>query len=90
MSKKLRLKHFRGTHVADSAVDVAFFFEAKESGAAGRVAKNEALSHNGLLADNHVFNDISRFKLIATSYRARRLSHIIKRRVCESKLTVEA
>jgi hypothetical protein len=57
MSKELRLRHFRGTHVADSAVDVAFFLEAKESGAAGRVAENEALSRKGLLADNHVFKD---------------------------------
>ena len=59
MSKELRLRHFRGTHVADSAVDVAFFLEAKESGAAGRVAENEALLRNGLLADNHVFNNSS-------------------------------
>lgn len=45
-----RLRIVRGTHVADTAVDVAFFFEAKEPGAAGGIAENEALSHKELLA----------------------------------------
>lgn len=47
-----RLRIVRGTHVADTAVDVAFFFEAKESGAAGGIAKNEALSHKDSLASD--------------------------------------
>lgn len=55
MSKAFKLERLRGTHVADSAVDVAFFLEAKESGAAGRIAEDVALSQNSLLADNHVF-----------------------------------
>jgi hypothetical protein len=55
VSKAFKLKHVRGTHVADSAVDVAFFLEAKESGAAGRIAKDVALSQKSLLADDYVF-----------------------------------